>query len=146
MLYAQNGDRIVAVDSVTSLHPMYTTRYRPLAITVMLYKHTADVCHYSRSEHIHACKLNWTWTSRPTYTKRLLDTHISLAAEKLGRLVLIQFWTRVGLLQCGRSHWSSRLEFSSVQLMCCEQTFSVHISVQRKAAFTPQCNAASYPV
>jgi len=30
--------------------------------------------------------------------------------------------------------------------MCCEQTFSVHISVQRKAAFTPQCNAASYPV
>jgi len=24
MLYPQNGDRIVAIDSVTSLHPMYT--------------------------------------------------------------------------------------------------------------------------
>ena len=25
MLYPQNGDRIVAIDSVTSLHRMYTT-------------------------------------------------------------------------------------------------------------------------
>ena len=40
MLYPQNGGRIVAVDSVTLLHPVYTTRYRPLAITVMLYKHS----------------------------------------------------------------------------------------------------------
>ena len=24
MLYPQNGDRIVAIDSVTSLHPMYS--------------------------------------------------------------------------------------------------------------------------
>jgi len=26
MLYPQNGDRIVATDTVTSLHPMYTSR------------------------------------------------------------------------------------------------------------------------
>ena len=27
MLYPQNGDRIVTIDSVTSLHPMYKIRY-----------------------------------------------------------------------------------------------------------------------
>ena len=26
MLYPQNGDRIVAIDSVTSLHPVYYTK------------------------------------------------------------------------------------------------------------------------
>jgi len=28
MLYPQNGDRIVAIDSVTSLHPMYVKNSR----------------------------------------------------------------------------------------------------------------------
>ena len=27
-LYPQNGDRIVTIDSVTSLHPMYSAKYR----------------------------------------------------------------------------------------------------------------------
>jgi len=27
MLYPQNGDRIVAIDSVTSLHPVYKRKY-----------------------------------------------------------------------------------------------------------------------
>ena len=40
MLYPQNGDSFVTIDSVTSLHPVYTERYlqaaaamRPLAAT-----------------------------------------------------------------------------------------------------------------
>ena len=28
MLYPQNGDRIVAIDYVSSLHPMYTTDFK----------------------------------------------------------------------------------------------------------------------
>jgi len=33
MLYPQNGDRIVAVDSVTSLHPVYIyIRYTPFRV------------------------------------------------------------------------------------------------------------------
>jgi len=29
MLYPQNGDRIAAVDFVTSFHPMYNTNFQP---------------------------------------------------------------------------------------------------------------------
>ena len=36
MLYPQNGDRIVAVDTVMSLHPMYTHRGRVVKRPVLL--------------------------------------------------------------------------------------------------------------
>jgi len=66
-------------------------------------------------------ELNWPVTSQPSYTTRSLVTRVSvstrLAAAKLGRLVLSQFWTHA--FQCGCSHGSS------VQFMCRERAFMV---------------------
>jgi len=43
-----------------------------------------------------------------------------LAAAKLGRSVLSQF------VRCEHSHWNTRVHnWSSVQFMCCEQSFIV---------------------
>ena len=37
MLYPQNGDRIVAIDSVTSLQPMYTFSYVIILLIIITY-------------------------------------------------------------------------------------------------------------
>jgi len=66
--------------------------------------------------------LNWPATSRPSYTMFSLVAHVSvtawLAAAKLGRLVLSQFWTHV--FDCGSLHWIlhpfRELESSSVHV------------------------------
>jgi len=34
-LYPQNGERVVAIDSVTSIHSMYTTTHRPTTTNVL---------------------------------------------------------------------------------------------------------------
>ena len=105
------------------------------------------------------CELNWTAKSRPSYTTRSLVTPIHvrqrhatwswLAAAKLGRLVLSEFWTHVVQSGCSFTlqslqfpDWTSvqfssvlrceltivpelvfrtRVQLSSVQ--CCEQAF-----------------------
>ena len=59
------------------------------------------------SQRMNWSELNWTELTR-SYTTRSLVTRVSvtpwLAAAKLGRLVLGEFWTDA--FQCGYSHWS----------------------------------------
>ena len=73
------------------------------------------------SQHMKIYDLNWPATSRPSYTMFSLVAHVSvtawLAAAKLGRLVLSQFWTHV--FDCGSLHWRN-IQFanwSPVQFM-----------------------------
>ena len=50
MLYPQNGDRIVAIDSVTSLHPMYNDVRRQnahLLVASRMYSVSLQVVYYS---------------------------------------------------------------------------------------------------
>jgi len=61
------------------------------------------------SQRMNWSELNWTELTH-SYTTRSLVTRVSvtpwLAAAKLGRLVLGEFWTDA--FQCGYSHWSLR--------------------------------------
>jgi len=43
MAYPQNGDRIVAIDSVTSLHPMDTPFLNRKQTTLQMTSHVKDV-------------------------------------------------------------------------------------------------------
>jgi len=90
-----------------------------------------EMCVKACSQH-----MNWSATSRPSYTARSLATRVSvtiwLAVATPGRLVLSQF------VRCEHSHWNTRVQsWISVQLssveftsvLCCERTLIKNVYV-----------------
>jgi len=78
MVYPQNGDRIVAIDSLTSLHPMYTCRCL-LTITWSAVRKTISRAELARVDScVYSCRC-----------RHCLELHRRRRSSKLGAVAVL---------------------------------------------------------